>query len=75
MNSWFDDPNDTELKDIIPFMKKLAETNDIYSLLNYTSAESNYIHNSIEQTNGNYQTPYITTQESRARRLHHSTSS
>ncbi len=42
VNSWFDDPNDTELIDMIPFMEKLAQTNDIYSILKQGSiVESN----------------------------------
>ncbi|KAI0986816.1 hypothetical protein GJ496_004770 [Pomphorhynchus laevis] len=29
VNSWFDDPNDTELLDILPYMEKIAIANDI----------------------------------------------
>lgn len=31
--SWFDDPNDTVLRDLIPFMRDLAVADDIYKLL------------------------------------------
>lgn len=31
--SWFEDENDTVLKDMIPFMRELAEAKDIYPLL------------------------------------------
>lgn len=31
--SWFDDPNDTELLDLIPTMRALAEATDVYEVL------------------------------------------
>jgi len=31
--SWFDDMNDTELRDLLPFFDKLASANDVYSML------------------------------------------
>lgn len=31
--SWFDDPNDRELLDLLPFLESLSESDDIYSLL------------------------------------------
>lgn len=36
--SWFEDASDTVLKDMIPFMRELAEAKDIYPLLRYVAA-------------------------------------
>ena len=45
VSSWFDDPNDTELIDMIPFMERLSETDDIYSILKQGSFVENNINN------------------------------
>uniref|UniRef100_H2YU92 protein-serine/threonine phosphatase n=1 Tax=Ciona savignyi TaxID=51511 RepID=H2YU92_CIOSA len=31
--SWFDDPTDTELLDLLPFLEAIAESDDVYSVL------------------------------------------
>ncbi|CAD5206790.1 unnamed protein product [Bursaphelenchus okinawaensis] len=33
VRTWFDDPNDTELLDMLPLLEQLAHTDDIYSVL------------------------------------------
>lgn len=33
IRSWFDDPCDVELQNLIPFFKRLAEADDIYAFL------------------------------------------
>lgn len=33
ITSWFDDPNDTELRDIIPYLEKLATCDDVIATL------------------------------------------
>lgn len=33
MTSWFDDPNDTELLDLIPFFEALDKVDDVVSIL------------------------------------------
>lgn len=33
VQSWFDDANDTELIEIIPFLEKLAKVDNVYPLL------------------------------------------
>jgi len=31
--SWFDDPNDTELLDLLPFLEAIAKSDNVYSVL------------------------------------------
>jgi hypothetical protein len=33
VRTWFDDPNDTELLDLLPMLEELAQSDDIYSVL------------------------------------------
>lgn len=35
MTSWFDDMNDRELLDMIPFLQQLSTEKDVYSMLNH----------------------------------------
>lgn len=48
VRTWFDDPNDSELLDLIPLLEELAQTEDIYSVLRRSfmggsiSIEANY---------------------------------
>lgn len=33
MSSWFDDVNDCELRDLVPFLEELAKCDNVYGLL------------------------------------------
>lgn len=33
VSSWFDDPNDHELRDLVPFLEELAKSDNVYRLL------------------------------------------
>jgi len=46
--SWFEDMNDTQLKDLIPFFEKLATVDNVYSVL-----KNNTDRDDIEQQNNN----------------------
>ncbi|KAE9550190.1 hypothetical protein FO519_006598 [Halicephalobus sp. NKZ332] len=41
VRTWFDDPNDSELLDLIPILERLAKTDNIYPLLKELSEEMN----------------------------------
>lgn len=36
VSSWFDDPNDTELRDLIPFFEALDKVDDVLTVLGQT---------------------------------------
>lgn len=40
VSSWFDDMNDSELLDLMPFFENLAQVDNVYSLLKNNSTES-----------------------------------
>lgn len=48
--SWFDDPNDTELLDLIPHFEKLASCDSVYSILKMQS-NSNDMNNPMMSSN------------------------
>lgn len=43
MTSWFDDPNDTELLDLIPFFEALDKVDDVLTVL----AQGSHTHNQV----------------------------
>lgn len=47
--SWFDDMNDNELLDLIPFFEKLSKMDNVYTVLCNSNRPFN---NSITQLNG-----------------------
>lgn len=59
-NSWFDDPNDTQLLDLIPYFEKLASCDSVYSILKQNSSVNslnstlNHSINGNQNTNNNY---------------------
>lgn len=38
MTSWFDDPNDTELLDLIPFFEGLSKVDNVLTILGQNNA-------------------------------------
>lgn len=58
-NSWFDDPNDTQLLELIPYFEKLAACDSVYSILKQGSSVNSVnstLNHSINgnQNNNNY---------------------
>ncbi|CAD5209930.1 unnamed protein product [Bursaphelenchus xylophilus] len=45
VRTWFDDPNDTELLDMIPLLEQLAHTDDIYGVLRSSFMGDNFARN------------------------------
>ena len=43
MTSWFDDPNDTELLDLIPFFEALDKVDNVLNVL----AQGSHTHNQV----------------------------
>lgn len=43
VTSWFDDPNDSELLDLIPYLEKLAVCDNVYSYLKQSSDDNGSI--------------------------------
>jgi len=57
VQSWFDDMNDSELIDIVPFMEKLAKVDNVYPMLRtWNSSKSNgaQVGTMMNNDNGNF---------------------
>jgi len=52
VRTWFDDPNDSELLDLIPILERLAKTDSIYPLLKELSDEMNSATSRISYDDG-----------------------
>lgn len=52
--SWFDDPDDTELLDLVPYFEKIAASDNVYSVIKHQSSGNNIsnMNNHIQQNNG-----------------------
>lgn len=53
VRTWFDDPHDTELMDLIPILEKLSKTDNIYQILEELTDETNKISSKISFDDGN----------------------
>nr|CAD2130173.1 unnamed protein product [Meloidogyne enterolobii] len=54
IRTWFDDPDDTELLDLLPILEELARVEDIYSLIgNFPSSLPRYNNNNVINSSSN----------------------
>lgn len=61
--SWFDDMNDNELLDLIPFFEKLSKMDNVYTVL--CNSNRPYNNTSVPQLNGPNSTTTTTVQQNK----------